>query len=75
MILGATHGRFIIVLMEGLLWFLFCLIYGPDHLLAFDVDAGAWDLVEVTLPPIVCPHILEHEGSLILVGVSRSLEF
>lgn len=68
-ICGSFDGRFAMLgnaaHLDG---FLFCLTHGPDHLLAFDVDAGTWDLVEVTMPPVVCPHILEHEGSLILVG-------
>ena len=55
--------------------FLFCLMDGPDHFLAFDVDLGTWDLVEVTMPPIVFPHILEHKGSLILVGGIEELGF
>jgi hypothetical protein len=55
--------------------FLFCLTHGPDHLLAFDDDAGTWELIEVTMLPIVCPHILEHEGSLIIVelGVLKKI--
>lgn len=71
---GNFDGRFALVgnaaHLDG---FLFCLTHGPDHLLAFDVDAGTWDLVEVTMPPVVCAHILEHEGSLILVGGTEEL--
>ncbi|XP_057819769.1 F-box only protein 6 [Cryptomeria japonica] len=65
---GSFDGRFAMVgnaaHLDG---FLFCLSY-PDNLLAFDLDAGTWHLVEVTMPPLVCPHIMEHDGSLILVG-------
>jgi hypothetical protein len=45
---------------------LFCLNLGPDHVLAFDV--------EVTMLLIVCPHIFEHEGSLIIVEDIKELE-
>jgi hypothetical protein len=48
---------------------LFCLTHGPDHLLAFDVDTGTWELVEVTMLLIVCPH----EGSLIIVEDIKEL--
>ncbi len=55
--------------------FLFFFMNGPNHLLAFDVDVGTWDLVEVTMLPVVFPNMLKHKGSLILVGGIEELGF
>ncbi|KAL6007707.1 hypothetical protein ACLOJK_033208 [Asimina triloba] len=66
---GEFDGRFAMlgnaVHLDGCL---FCISHGPDNILSFDLKNGTWSLVEGRMPSIVCPHILVHRGTLVLVG-------
>ena len=68
---GQFSGQFALLgnscYMGGILY---CLSRAPDHLLAFNFVSGDWTIVDVAMPSsrIVCSHILEHSGSLLLIG-------
>ncbi|XP_010256544.1 PREDICTED: F-box/kelch-repeat protein At5g15710-like [Nelumbo nucifera] len=66
---GEFDGRFAMLgnaaYLDG---FLFCLTHSPDKLLAFELERGRWNLVDVVMPPLVCSYIFVHQGALTLVG-------